>query len=271
MNARVERWAIGICCLLLAVASLYGLRHGDVDDAEALRLEWFAATVQWQPKPVIARMVLAVIGLIGCMGGLILLRHLGLAINLPIAAFTMLIMPTVLLWNGRDASILHWLASVSVAILAGHLATLLVHASRMQSSTKPATQCQETLNSAVDRLGLALVAIAVILAVGASIWRIATVHFYMERVQAFLIAALAAGAIGWRLRPQSSKLAFVVPITVLAISAKLLFVHALLPEKDHWHSPRPYARASRSHSTGWRHQQTSAPAFNFYQGDRRSQ
>lgn len=80
-------------------------------------------------------------------------------------------------------------------------------------------------------------------AIVASIWRIATVHFYMERVQAFLIASIVAGWIGWRLRTASLSVRIFLPLALMAVAAKLLYVHALVPERDQWRSTRPIANA----------------------------
>lgn len=249
MNQRIDRWTPWACGILLSAASFYGLSIGDVDDAEALRLEWLARHWNWQADPALVRTMLAIAGFAVAGLSLLLVRKLRLPVDAIAAAFALLLTPPILLWNGRDLRLMHGLAAFGIALAIGSM----VHWIRQLSP------------GALRQLSSATVALAIVAAVAAALGRIATVHFFMERVQAFLLASLAAGAIAWRLRRQPLTTAVLLPLAVLGVSAKLLFVHVWLPERDQWRSARPSARATtRARANAHTFSDATSPSFRYY-------
>jgi hypothetical protein len=105
-------------------------------------------------------------------------------------------------------------------------------------------------------------------AVGATI-RIGIVYNYMERFQALVVGGLAALVVALVLIRKQDKGLLWLPTLAVAVIAKLVYIHAIVPESDHWTSPKAYARAVAKHVPPNGLVATSGnvtPAYRYYLG-----
>lgn len=128
-----------------------------------------------------------------------------------------------------------------------------------------AESCRDLQEASCRTLALGIPAVAVVVAV----IRIGVTFNFMERVQAIVVVGLAAMAIAvWVIRWRQPRL-YWVPILAVAVTIKIVYAHAYLPERDHWHSPKPYAHAVGRHlpegSTLYTDQEM-VPAYRYYLG-----
>lgn len=69
----------------------------------------------------------------------------------------------------------------------------------------------------------------------------------MEKVQAVFVTGLVAIALGSLLLPWRRPVLCWIPTVAVLVACKIIYLHALLPERDVRHSSRPHARAIARH------------------------
>lgn len=81
------------------------------------------------------------------------------------------------------------------------------------------------------------------IALGASVLRIFSTYQFMERTQVVTVVALAAIALGVVIARRGERRLILAPVTATLLAAKVYFVLVYLPERDQFHSQKPWANA----------------------------
>lgn len=82
-----------------------------------------------------------------------------------------------------------------------------------------------------------------IIAVTAATTRIATVYNFMERYQVIVVVGLGALSLTIVVIRHAARELLAFPVLVSAIAVRVVFVHAWIPERDHWWSAKAPANA----------------------------
>lgn len=82
-------------------------------------------------------------------------------------------------------------------------------------------------------------------AVAFGVDRIGTDYHFMERVQALVVVSIASITLLPLLLKLKQRQFALLPVVAVFVSLKILYANAYVAERDHWHSPKPYAQAIR--------------------------
>jgi hypothetical protein len=134
-----------------------------------------------------------------------------------------------------------WLAAATLCSVAGIVPLAITLEQRIGNRATLAVTAQHTSLLTLLVLGIPLTAI---LAGGI---RIGVYHQQMEKVQALVIVGIIALILGMMALKRKSSPIIWVPVIAVAISAKILYLTAFIPEWNIRESRRPFAHAVATH------------------------
>lgn len=136
-----------------------------------------------------------------------------------------------------------WMSGSLLFIAGGGIAFGIAWQCQLAGELSPLASRLVSIQKQVISIGIPTLAVVI------GIYRIGIDYHYMERVQAIVfvsVIVLALVPVIKSLQRKEHWQTSLLGLLALFVVSKIVYVNAYLPERDQWHSPRPYANAIRS-------------------------